>query len=173
MPNIPSGGVEFRCVAVTVAVGGNPLEGPLTANIVATAGNDGIGSEEGIEASAAAAELDEAFRRGDSYSQTRSKRRRISPPAPQQQQQQEEEDDAVLSSYAQRYAVCKAEAAVSAHLARDTPADAFVDTAFSAFGTYDPIEDDEEGTCSGGARGADVAFDPQKAPAETKIMAGR
>ena len=82
----PTYGIARR-VAVAVVVGGIQFEETMDADIVATAGNDGVGSEEGTEASAAAAEPDDAFRRGDNSSQTRSKRRRISRPAPQQKEE--------------------------------------------------------------------------------------
>ena len=93
IPNIPGDGIARR-VAVAVVVGGIQFEETMDADIVATAGNDGVGSEEGTEASAAAAEPDDAFRRGDNSSQTRSKRRRISRPAPQQK------EDAMITSAA-------------------------------------------------------------------------
>ena len=96
IPNIPGDGIARR-VAVTVVGGGIPSGEAMDADVGATAGNDGVGSEEGVETSAAAAEPDESFRRGSSYSQDRSKRRRISRPAPQQK------EDAMITSAAVEY----------------------------------------------------------------------
>ena len=85
MPNIPDDGVKLRRVAVTVAGRGIPSGEIMDADIVATAGNDGVGSEEGVETSAAAAEADESC--GGNYPQSGPKRQRIGPPVPQQQEE--------------------------------------------------------------------------------------